>query len=274
MLENLFFDWYSASVDASPDHVIAMLKTVYKTAVLEPARPQNGFTHADKLVAPDGDTLITLWYGGSRQGTNVLVFASGSHADKFAHAIRGLFPDHELVRADPAIDYDEYGAYLSLFQHGLKSSRSVGVKNRFIGEAGSEFALEHDVGRTLYLGSRSSVSMIRIYEKGKKDDKTRPNWVRAEFEFKPKGVDARKYYAKASIQEIVCSTKLGRAFFPALGVALQVPPVSPGTVRVKTDHERAMEHLRTQYHNIIQAELKLNGGDYEQLGITLSTKVA
>lgn len=274
MLENLFFDWYSASVDVSPDLIIGMLKTVYKTSTLELARPQNGYTHADKLVGPDGDTLITLWYGGVRQGSSVLVFASGSHADKFAYTVRRLFPDHELVRADPAIDYDEEGAYLSLFQHGLKSSRSVGVSNRFIGEACSEFALKGDSGRTLYLGSRSSVSMIRVYEKGKKDDKTRPNWVRAEFEFKPKGGDARRYYAKASIQEIVSSTKLGRAFFPALGVKVKAPSVPPGGVKAKTDHERALEHLCRQYHNIIRAELERNGGDYEQLGITLSTRVA
>jgi len=113
--------------------------------------------------------------------------------------------------------------------------------------------------------------MIRIYEKGKKDDKTRPDWVRSEFEFKPKGAVARSYYAKASIQEIVGSTKLGRAFFAALGVSVKVSPVKPGTVRVKTDHQRAMDHLRVQYHKTIMRELELNGGNFEELGITLST---
>ena len=274
MLNNLFFDWYSASVDASPDYIVGMLKTVYKTSTLEPARPQNGFTHGDRLVSPSGDTLITLWYGGAQQGTRTLVFASGVHADKFAHSIRDLFPDHELVRADPAIDYDEEGAYLSLARHGLRSSRAVSVGNRFIGEAGTEFSPHTARGRSLYFGSRSSVSMIRVYEKGKKDDKTRPNWVRAEFEFKPKNIEARLYYAKASISEIVSATRLGRAFFGTLGVAVSLPSVPAGTVRVETDHERAMRALRAQYHNTIHKELALNGGDLHQLAIKLLSKPA
>lgn len=269
MLENLFFDWYSASIDATPDYIISLLKPIYPLASLEPARPQNGFTHADKLVNQYGETIVTLWYGGSRQGTNTFVFASGQNADFFAYRIRELFPDHELVRADVAIDYEEKGAYLSLVQHGIKSSRGVSVKNKFIGQAGSEFAPDHPDGRSLYLGSRSSVSMIRIYEKGKKDDKTRPDWVRAEFEFKPKGFEARQYYAKASVQQIIGATKLGVAFFPALGLVVKSSPVPPGTVRIKSDHDRAMQHLVKQYRKTLLAELDRNGGSYELLGMTL-----
>lgn len=273
MLNNLFFDWYSASVDASPNYLITMLKTVYKTVTLEPARPKYGYTHSDRALLPDGKTAFTLLYGGATQGTNTLVYSSGDNAHKFALTIRDLFPDHELTRADIAIDFDDGGAYLSLFQHGIRAARSVGVSNSFIGEAGTELS-EHTVrGRTLYLGSRSSASMVRIYEKGKKDDKTRPDWVRAEMEIKPQNRDARYALAKASILEMVGSTRLGRAFYSALG-DVPVSAIRPGTVRSKTDHDRAMDALRSQYHNTIAEELRRNGGDLLQLAVTLSTKAS
>lgn len=269
-MDNLFFDWYSASIDSPPDSIIEVLKSAFPYGTLEPDRPRHGFTHGDKLVDQAGETIASLWYGGSRQGTNVYVFASGSAAVPFSELVRSAYPDHELVRADVAIDYDESGAYLSLFDHGIKTCRSVSLKDRFIGPAGSERLLDCSEGRSIYLGSRSSVSMIRIYEKGKKDDKTRPDWVRAEFEFKPKNRIARLHYAKASIQEIASATKLGRAFFPALGVAVQAAALSPGTVRVKTDHDRAMEHLLKQYGKTLLREFERHNGDYESFGRLLA----
>lgn len=269
-MDNLFFDWYSASIDSPPDSIIEVLKSAFPHGTLEPDRPRHGYTHGDKLVDQSGETISSLWYGGSRQGTNVYTYASGSAAPRFSEVIRSAYPDHELVRSDVAIDYDEPGAYLSLFDHGIKTARSVSVKDRYIGPAGSERLLDCPDGRSLYIGSRSSTSMFRIYEKGKKDDKTRPNWVRAEFEFKPKNRAARLYYAKASIQEIVSATKLGRAFFQALGVAVQAAALSPGTVRTKTDHDRAMEHLLRQYGKTLLREFERHNGDYESFGRLLA----
>lgn len=260
MQSALFFDWYAASIDSTPDIVINTLKLSYPNESLEPCRANNGFTHADKLVDPSGDTVLTFWYGGCQQGSKVFVFASGQYAQRFSEVVRFDFPDHELVRADVAIDYDDEGVYLSLMKHGIRTSRAVSVKNRFIGEAGSEFAQSSSDGRSLYIGSRSSVSMIRIYEKGKKDDKTRPNWVRSEFEFKPKGSEARLYYAKASLSQIVSATKLGKAFFSALGVAVSAVAVAAGTVRVKSCHDRAFEYLIRQYQNTIKKQLAIVGG--------------
>lgn len=179
-----------------------------------------------------------------------------------------------MVRADVAIDYDEEGVYLSLARHGLRSFRAASVGNRFIGEVGTEFSPHMVKGRSLYFGARLSPSMIRLYEKGKKDDKMCSNWVRVEFEFKPKGTEAWLHYAKASINEIVSVTRLGRAFFETLGVAVFLPSVPAGTVRVETDHERAMKVLRTQYHNTIHKELALNGGDLHQLAVKLLSKLA
>lgn len=274
MQDGLFFDWYSASVPASPEALVLAFKVTYPHCVWEISRARNGFTHGDCLVDQYGQTVLTMYYGGSRQGSNTFVFASGVHAAYFAETIRSQFPAHQLVRADVAIDYDEAGVWESLYGHALSVSRRCSLKNRYIGEAGCERSATDVSGRTLYVGSRSSVSMIRVYEKGKKDDDTKPSWVRAEFEFKPKGEIARKYFARASIQEIANSTKLGVQFFSLLGVQVLSVPCRPGTVRIKTSHERALDHLKKQYRNILLAELELKGGSYEALGLSLLSDVA
>ena len=269
MQDSLFFDWYSASIPCSPNTVSSVFSATYPHCVWEITKPKNGYTHADALVDQHGETILTMFYGGANQGLNTFAFASGIHAASFAINVRSAFPDHELVRADVAVDYDEGGAWHSLYGHSVSVSAAVSVMNRYIGRAGAEVSVEEKQGRSLYLGSRSSPSMIRVYEKGKKDDRSRPDWVRAEFEFKPKGSDARRFYAKASILEIISSTKLGRRFFSTLGAAVTASPCAPGTVRVKTSHQQTMEHLIKQYGKVLLKELEIRGGSYEELGKAL-----
>lgn len=274
MLENLFFDWYSASIDRPVDEVICRLRSEYPHLSLEIARPKNGYTHADKLVDQAGDTIATLMYGGSAQGTKVNVFSTGTHAHKFAEVIRVLYPQHELVRADVAIDFDESGAWQSLVSHGLMVSRRAKIKNRYVGPADAIMSDASPDGRTLYVGSRQSVSMVRVYEKGKKDDPDRPDWVRAEFEFKPKGAVDRERFALATPAQIVSSTPVGRAFFETLVGSVEVLPVPAGKLRAKTDHERSMAALRRQYGKTLLVELERCGGSVDDFVASLLAGIA
>lgn len=248
-MKNLFFDWYACSIESSPESVIQGIWDHYPLATLEIARPKNGFSHADSLVLPSGDSVCTFMYGRASQYP--FVFSSGVHADAFSRVVRHVFPEHMLVRADVAIDFEEPGAYLSLFNQGIKAAESVSVSTRYVGPALSERAADCSAGRTLYLGARSSVGMMRIYEKGKKDSPDRPDWVRVEFEFKPKNAEARHHYAAASPGEILSAMKLSRAFFEPLIELVEASSVRPGTIRRPTDHERTLEHLKKQYRKTL-----------------------
>lgn len=244
-MENLFFDWYACSIDASPEVAIQGVWDHYPSAVLEIARPKNGFSHADSLVLPSGESVCTFMYGRASQYP--FVFSSGVHADAFSRIVRHVFPNHYLVRADVAMDFDEPDAYLSLFDQGISAAESVSVSTRYVGPALAARSAQCSAGRTLYLGSRSSVGMMRIYEKGKKDSPDRPDWVRVEFEFKPKNSDARLHYASASPLEIISSMKLSRAFFDPLASLVESASIRPGTIRRPTDFDRTLEHLKKQY---------------------------
>lgn len=272
MHESLFFDWYAASIPDNSHSVAASFLAQYPHCVWEITKPRNGYTHGENLVDQLGEVVLTLFYGGASQGSNVFAFSSGDKAARFVSVLRSIYPDHDLVRADVAIDYDEAGAWSSLYGHGVAVSRAVSVSNRYIGPACSENATETILGRSLYIGSRSSVSMIRVYEKGKKDDKTRPNWVRAEFEFKPK--NNRSKFSDMTPLEILNSTKLGRNFFAVLVNMVKTTPIKCGTIRVKSDHEQSLEHLKKQYRNVLLAELQRCGGSFEQLGLSLLAESA
>ncbi|MEM2002272.1 MAG: replication initiation factor domain-containing protein [Candidatus Methanomethylicaceae archaeon] len=249
-MKNLFFDWYACTVEASVESLIQGIWDHYPHATLELARARNGFSHADCLVLPTGEAVCTFMYG--RVSDFPFVFSSGVHADQFARVVRHAFPEHKLVRADVAMDFDEPGAYLSLFDQGIRAAESVAVSTRYVGPALSERAAECAAGRTLYLGSRSSVGMMRIYEKGKKDCPDRPDWVRVEFEFKPKNAEARYHYAAASPLEMVSAMKLPRAFFESLVDLAESGSVRPGTIRRPTDQDRTLEHLKKQYRKTLQ----------------------
>lgn len=267
MEDFLFFDWYAASIPDNPRSVGESFLSQFPHCVWEITKPRNGYTHGDNLVNQFGEVVLTLFYGGGSQGNNVFAFSSGDKTSQFVSVLRSLYPVHEVVRVDVALDYDEVGVWESLYSHGVAVSRATSISNRYIGAAGSESALETIVGRSLYIGSRSSVSMIRVYEKGKKDDKTRPNWVRAEYEFKPK--NNRGSFAAMSPLQILNSTKLGRHFFSVLVNMVKTKPIKSGTIRTKSSHEQSLEHLKKQYRNVLRAELQRCGGSFEQLGLSL-----
>lgn len=271
----LIFDWYAASINADVKGIIAYWKLAFPLDTLEPAKPRNGYSHSDVFVNPQGQTTLSLLYGGKSQGSKVFCVASGDKSERFANWVRSAYPNHELVRADIAIDFNMPEAWVTLYALGYSYATIHKLVEHYQGQSQSALVDSPEAaGRTLYLGSRSSVAMIRIYEKGKKDNPSLPDWVRVELEFKPKKEEARLAYAKASKLEIISGVKWVKAFFSSLGTSEATRPCSPGTVRALTDHEKTINHLRTQYKNTLSTQLELLGGSYELLGLFLVSEVA
>lgn len=253
------FDYYTASIDAKPDHVIGLIASKIDLSDIEPASPKNGFERAYNIVR-GGDVHARIQYGGPSVGNRVWVSASGDRSPEFAAMVREEYPDHLLLRADVAIDYCESGAWDSLSALALETADSFGIKVKHLGD----FHRQED-GRTLYIGSRQSPVMHRLYEKGKAEN-TNPDWVRAELELKPKTVSSRAIYAKCDPEQMWFASKWSQHFLTTLTGAVGIQPAPPGTVRAKTDRERALEHLAKQYGRILGVELERLGGDVAEFG--------
>lgn len=258
MTSGLFFDWYACSLDYSPDLVMTDLLDSYPHGTWEHVKPKNGYSDAMSLLLPDLSVAATLWWGGSSQGSAVYAFATGSNAHTFASVIRSLYPEHRLVRADIAVDFNQPGAWVSLNSLAGYLHKNKFVRNtpRYMGDLGMESVDSPDVkGRTIYLGSRQSVHMARFYEKGKKDNPSMPDWVRVEVEFKPRG-EARYAYASATPAECLAATSLGSELLRVLLNSSALRPCPAGAVRSLTDFERSANALVSQWSPFIRKLLE------------------
>ena len=265
----LKFDWYSASLEVDIDLFHSRWRRRFPHDCLESSKARNGFTHADSFLNPSGETTVTAMYGGEHQNNKVNIFASGDKAETFADFIRSEFPEHALVRADICIDYNHVGAWSGLTKLGVHISETRHIKNKMISPVGQQQNDDSNTeGRTLYLGSRSSVGCMRIYEKGKKDNPEYPDWVRVELEFKPKG-DARRVYAKATKEQMVHSIKWASEYFQKLGISHTERPCPAGSVYVLNDHQKTLRHLVYQYEKTFLKVIEENSGSVEALGKTI-----
>ena len=258
MENRLIYDWYSCSVDLSPSFLRTKIISNYDMADWVSSVPKNGYLYSESLMR--GDTkLCQIFYGGDSQGTMVFCEATGEAAPMFAELMRADIP-HRVSRVDIAIDFNEPMAWVNMHTYGVFLANRYGLKDKFIGSSGSECLDSADIdGRSLYLGSRQSVGYVRMYEKGKKDNPDKPNWVRFEYEFKPKG-DARYKYSTASKAEILSSTKHGSDALKFFLSETAMRPCAAGTVRVLPDRERTLRALRRQYGAFIRSELETAGG--------------
>lgn len=254
------FDYYTAGIEANPDHVIGHLESSYDLCSVIPSTPKNGYERAYSVSR--GETVLArVQYGGPSVGTRVWVSASGDKAPEFAGIIRAGFPVHSLLRADVAIDYCEPGAWESLYNLGLQTADMFKLKARHVGD----YHRAED-GRTLYVGSRSSPAMQRIYEKGKQTGGD-PDHVRSELELKPQNANAKLAYASATPEQMWMATKWTQHVLRVLTGLTGMQPAPPGTVRTMTDHERAISFMGKQYGKIIAHQLELLGGDMEAIAL-------
>lgn len=262
------FDWYTASIPAKPQVVLDALAGAYDMVDVLPSTPKMGYERAYKVAR--GETVLArIQFGGPNVGDNVWACASGENAPEFAGIVRGIFPGHNLLRADVKLDYDEEGAWDSLAALAIETADKYRLKLKHHGD----FHREKD-GRTLEIGSRSSAAFERIYEKGKQLGES-PNWVRAELELKPQNERAKLVYSYASPEQMYLATKWTQHLYEVLnGPSAAMRPAPPGTVRKKSDDERAMEFMSKQYGNVLRRKLEALGGDLESFGAYIAGLVA
>lgn len=263
MLGSLFFDWYACGITESLDNVMTLLGDSYPLGTWEYTKPKQGYLSGSQLLGPDMKPYCTLWWGGGSQGSMIHAFSSGSAANTFASVVRACFPVHRLSRADIAVDFNESGAWVSMHSMAMSLHKGGLVRKfpQYHGQVGQEGVdTPYGAGRTLYLGSRQSVHYVRLYEKGKKDNKKYPDWVRAEVEFKPRG-EARYSYASASPAEMLAATALGSELLRILLNDFAVRPCPAGAVRESSDMERSSSALVAQWSPFIRKllEERFNG---------------
>jgi DNA relaxase NicK len=256
------WDWYAASLEASPDHLLGELVSAWELADVEGDRPLHGY-HEAAVVKRGDSTLARVMWGGN-PGTHVV--STGQDAPVLQSALREKFPDHRVTRCDVAEDFKAPDAWDRLYALGLRVADRHNAKTSLMGD----YHRAQD-GRTLYLGTPKSVGQVRIYEKGIQT-RTDPDWVRVEIAARPKRLDARERLASAEPAQVWGVTGWSKDLAERLG-ASDLERIRAGTVWDPTSDEQAWEWLCRQYGKLLGRKADALGG-WCQLGHALEETIS
>lgn len=243
------FDWYQATVPASPEAVIAeLLANLPSGAERINGKGFNSFA-ARADLCHDSEVFTTVMHGGVNPHPNVK--ATGDHAPALAGVLRHRWRDHRVSRLDVAVD----GRGETLFDDVVRLMSEVGRAHRVKGE--KIIPDDLDDGSTYYLGGRTSPLRVRCYEKGKQLFKETGDpvwrnffdWTRIELQVRPE----KGFKSVAASMEPEDFWGCGRW---TRDLASGILDLQPEAVAMKptriADHERAVRGLIQQYGNTLE----------------------
>lgn len=253
------FDWYAATVPAGPDEVLGAMLAEWDLASIEDAKPRHGYERGVKVRRGDR-TLATAWWGGVN-GDSVHAWSSGGQAQGLAELLRREWPLHSVSRADSCEDYTAPDAWQQLSGLAVETAEEHRLKLDTRGDW-----VRGLPGRTLQVGSRSSVAFVRVYEKGVQmaaegHTDADPEWVRVELEVKPQKRPGKLLAAMTDAVGLWGASRWTQVLAERLG-APEVARIKLGTVYEPADSARARNALVRQYgkHLLAWAD-ELGGGD-------------
>lgn len=235
----MHFDAYRATIPAQP----SMIEHIFKEEFggYGTASPHKNYRHALTFAA----VKARLNWGG--HNLHPFVDVQGEWSHDVAQVIRSKFPQHRVSRADACIDFTGGRPEFKRLSSALvKVAEKWGVQTRLISSPS-----DHDKGQTLYLGSRSSEVMLRLYEKGKQLQEVKgitppdANLLRFEIEVKPNKADRKRLLSRSAPEALA-----GFSRWSVQASSLVTGSVIPFAPRVsdrRTDAQKALEHMFQQY---------------------------
>lgn len=246
------FDAYTVTIEASPIDVFDYLSNDLLLS-LEPAKASLGYDYSYRIFS-GVDSVGFLQYGGENTGGRVYVSILGSYSQSFYEYISNSDFFYYVVRADVKFDYIGAEVFDRLYSKLVDLAKQKFLKTSLVGDW-----VQNKDGRTLYIGSRSSVYMLRMYEKFKQTQLlTSEEVCRLELEVKPKG-EQRLRAREFTPLDFISSCAWASEFFNSLNFGVDIIPAL-GTIRKQTDHERSYAWLKKQYLTTLRKQFYIMGG--------------
>lgn len=256
------WDWYGASLEVDSPTALELLGAALD-ATPRDSRARLSYNHSREFRAGDR-TVATVMWGGNNPDPYVV--GTSQDADDLATVIRTLGIPHRVSRADVCIDIDEPGAFEALSGKLRALALSAGLSLQLIHDPERP-----EAGRTLYVGSRKGRGYVRLYEKGKKDDPSRPDWVRFEVELKPGSRVEKAHLATLEPLDALGLLRWVRGFVAEqFDFAAAAAPVRLENVG---DDERALSAMVTQYGKVLARTAWRQGG-WDAVGPLIKTMLS
>jgi hypothetical protein len=269
------FDWYQATVHAPLDDVLEGLLGLSDAPRLVHGKGAHGYGHATVVHGSDG-AIGKVWHGGTHEHPHVVLSGDGTQAG--VEMIRASFPDHFPSRVDAREDFGDAGAFDRILPVMLSVAEAQRVK---VGCAG-DWALTMEA-RTLYLGSPSSATRQRLYDKAAElrakfaADPVRlatvpQHLARLEAQVRPQTREARQRFATIEPTAVMGSSRWLREVWRGVS-GLELEPVQVGKVWRQSDDDRAYCSFLRQYGGLLKRIAEDLGG-WDCVGLQIGHDLA
>ena len=261
------YDYFSVSTYAPHDAVIGHLLHAVDLSDISPITPQNGFKRAVKIHR--GSTIVCVVSWENTDGVSCNIRASGHHSVEIERILRSYFSTsgdvYWATRIDVCEDISREGYFDTITRLAIEFAKRKGKKISYQGD------WARGIERTLYIGSRKSEIMLRIYEKGQQLGLD-PHHVRYEVEIKPnsKNKERRKELVSMHPGQLLFLGVSGK-FLNYIGWDHMEPYLLESLYK-ESDDVRARKALVKQYGNIISRWAEDLGG-YPELSRVLEMEV-
>lgn len=266
------FDAYTATTQAAkPQDLMSLVAEVVPISHGWTVQMGKGLHHFGERVdfkGHDGAVFAQINWGGS-QGDRTMIEVKGEHTPGVTEALRSRFP-HRCTRVDSCADFDAPGAFQRLY----RVCRKVKQAHRIMGGKAGDWEDFPEKGRTLYLGSQSSPTRLRLYEKGKQpgyDHLNRPDWARLEIQVRP-SKDAKEVYSQLDAAQVWGASRWSRDLASAL-LEEHVDPHPAGTVYKLSQRDQSLRWMCAQYGPHLTSLANELGG-WDVLGLTLREMIS
>lgn len=253
------FDWYQATIQEYPRVVADALMTISHAAAMTHGRGRHNYHESASILDSSGETIATMLHGGPNGSPNVT--GSGDNAEAVAATIRKYWPEHRVTRIDACEDIrGDFSSY-------HEKCRAIARDHRI--KAHTHAPDDLGDGSTYYIGSKSSATTFRCYEKGKQlrslaaDPESVPlDWLRLETQHRPVR-DAKETAASLTADQVWgVSAWTHRIARDLLGNGCSRLTVRP---RLLTTFERRSIAADRQYGALF-AEIAAKYGGWEAVG--------
>ena len=262
----LRFDAYTAtSMDATPDDFCQILADAGGLASVLDARRGKGFhqfAHRVGFRDHTGTEWASVQWGGARHEGRTMIEVKGENTPAAAELLRQRFY-HRVTRVDSCADFDKPRAFESLY----RKCRQVKKAHRIVGGKHGDWEDFPEKGRTLYLGAKSSVTRMRLYEKGLQPEYAhlnRPNWSRMEVQVRP-AKEAKDAFNRLTPAEVWGASRWTREL-AAIALQSHIDPHPAGTTYRLSSLERRTNSLCKQYGATFMELYELSGDDWAAVG--------
>ena len=227
-------------------------------------RGQRGYTSALSYFVTEDDQekqLFRVSAGMPGNESHTHIDSYGSVSGIVSDVLKESYPDHRCSRVDSCIDYLDENAWEILSTLCCSIKEKYNLQSILI-DSGSN-------GSTYYLGSRTSVTHLRLYQKGNqlrsvKGIEADPNLIRIELEVKAKSKNKHKT-AKMTAEQLWGCSEWAKEMYKAM-TDLELAREKIGTVKQFTSLTKREKYLAKQYGPTIKERLESLNNDPCALG--------